>query len=77
MLQYTSDCAQEMHALDFKPGVDGYCWHFSQGKQATVGACILNNDASPHGRERFSARGRRPSRRFPRWRIASLGRERS
>ena len=36
-----------MHALDFKPGVDGYCWHFSQGKQAAVGACIMSSDASP------------------------------
>lgn len=28
-------------------GADGYCWHFSQGEKAAVGACVMNDAAPP------------------------------
>ena len=46
-LQYTCDCTQDMQAIDFKPGVEGYCWHFPQGEQAVVGGCIMSDTALP------------------------------
>lgn len=45
--QYTIECARDIHAMEFKLGVEGYCWYFSQGEQAAVGACVMGDTASP------------------------------